>query len=131
MYERRRVNVNLHLKQGDSTMKQPFEDDDRVIADMSGVEKPSVLDSWFGLRGIREHRKPGRQNASPGSDPYSSVPADHSADHPHSQGVPDLTGEERRAALMGVMKASLLIGFAYLGGFALLIILLLLLWRAI
>ncbi len=99
-------------------MKQPYDDDDgRVIADMSGVEKRSALDTWFGLDGQR------RQKTS--APPSSSSPA------PHGRNNIDLSGEERRAALFGVLKASLLIGLVYLGAFALLILLLLALWHQI
>ena len=100
-------------------MREPFEDDGRVVADMSGVEKPSLLGSWFGI-GRRPGRTPAERNASAESSRSRNA---------FGQGAPDLSGEERRAALRGVMKASLLIVFIYLGAFAALIALLLFLWR--
>ena len=80
-----------------------FEDDGRMIADMSGVARRSL----FGIR--------------------SRDPADLPAEH-HLQDMEErdhkdvLTREERRWAFLGMMKAVLLIGLCFAVGLALVIL---------
>lgn len=85
------------------------EDDGRTIADMSQVERPSLL----GHLPVGGHADgTGRDNTQ--------------------NGVPEqspFTKEERRWIVLGTLKAALLIGFAFIGGLGLVILLLMLIWR--
>ena len=93
-----------------------------MIADMSGVEKPSVFDNWFGLRGLREiHTE--HKSSSPDRD-ARNIQASYSTGD-------TLDPEERRSAIFGALGASLLIGVIYLAAFAILIVLLLILWKVL
>ena len=84
-------------------MARKFDDDDgRTVADMSGLERPSLL----GLRLRQREEKP----AQPAQDPQ-------------------LDPSERRAMIRGAMSAGLLIAGVFALGFALLILLLQFVWR--
>ena len=80
--------------------REPFEDDGRTIADMSGIVPQ---------RTFLPRRKP-REDA------------------PSGEGL-DLTPKEKRWAALGAMKAVLLIAGAYLLGLGILLGLLFLLWK--
>lgn len=83
-----------------------WEDDGRTIADMSGVERPSL----FGhIPGIDDDRRPAPRRPSDVQE--------------------DLTPEERKWAVLGALKAALSIGMVYLVGFLLLVGVLLLVWH--
>lgn len=82
------------------------DDDGRTIADMSGVEGPSLLAS----------RSPGGKRA----------PAQPEDDR-RSREDSGMTRKERRMYVLGAMKAAMRIGLAYILG--LLIALLLWLWK--
>jgi len=79
--------------------KEPFEDDGRTVADMSGLydDRPHVL-----------RRKP----------------AAGSSDEPVQY-----TGKERLWAMLGAAKAVLVIAGAYLIGLAILLVILFLIWK--
>ena len=70
---------------------EPFEDDGRTVADMSGIEHDSI---WLPRR-----RKQGH---TPAQQPQQA------ADRPWEED-PQLTGKERLWAILGALKATLLI----------------------
>ena len=90
------------------TDKQEEEDDGRVIADMSGIETPSLFAPFSGRKKRREGEVPKVKNDRPWEDS-------------------SLNKKERFWYAMGALKAALLIGLAYLAGLAAVILLLLLL----
>ena len=82
--------------------REPFEDDGRTIADMSGVApQPTILPR-------RKPRKEPETNSGEGL---------------------ELTSKEKRWAALGAMKAVLLIAGAYLLGLGILLGLLFLIWK--
>lgn len=89
--------------------KRVYEDDDgRTIADMSGVEGPSLF-----------------VPRSPGGKKEPAQP-----DHPDRPWEDTgMTRKERRMYVLGAMKATMLIALAYIVGLGLLIALLLWLWK--
>ena len=96
--------------------KNAYEDDGRTIADMSEVERqPLLLPSISRIRKLRGERK--------------GVDAKE-ADSERTRFEPSIDKKDRKAYLGGAVSASLLIALVYLGAFALLIVLLLLIWRA-
>lgn len=82
------------------------EDDGRTIADMSGISGPSIL-------GARQ--------------PEGKMQRCEEQQESHWE-VPPLRGRARWMFVLGALKASLLIGLAFLGGLGLLIFLLLQIW---
>lgn len=85
------------------------EDDGRTIADMSMVSHPCVLPDSDSPKAKRADRP----------EPKSSRPWENAP----------FTAKERVMLILGALKASLLIGLAYLLGFAVIIGLMLLFWR--
>ena len=82
------------------------EDDQRTIADMSGISRPNP----FGFGPPEDiRRKPAGRSGSPEQ--------------------PELNREERSAAVWGAMKAALLVGAAYIVGLGAVIGLMVLFWR--
>ena len=82
--------------------REPFEDDGRTIADMSGIApQPTILPR-------RKPRKEPETNSSEGL---------------------ELTRKEKRWAVLGAMKAVLLIAGAYLLGLGILLGILFLIWK--
>ncbi len=79
--------------------KEPFEDDGRTVADMSGLydDRPQVL-----------RRRP---HADPSGEPA------------------EYTSKERIWAMLGAAKAVLVIAGAYLIGLAILLVILFLIWK--
>ena len=92
-------------------MKKQYEDDGRTLADMSGVEKPRLMSDLF----QGERKSPGHSSDSGKNSPWS--------EHVN------LDSEEKRAAVLGMLKAGLMIGLIYIGVFAGVIALLIFLWR--
>lgn len=86
-----------------SSKRKEWEDDGRTVADMSGLDRPTL----FGHKERASRKK--QQESSDGD--Y----------------VPPLSRGDRWAFLLGTMKASLLIALAFLGGLGLCIWLLTLL----
>lgn len=82
------------------------EDDGRTIADMSGISGPSI---WGGRQSQDEIKQCREQPESDWE-------------------VPPLRGRARWMFVLGALKASLLIGFAFLGGLGVIIFLLLQFW---
>ena len=96
--------------------KDLYEDDGRTIADMSDVERtPLLLPNIGRIRKVRAERK--------GVDTNEKDP-----ETPRFE--PSMDKKERKAYLGGAVSASLLIALIYLGAFAILVVLLLLIWRA-
>ena len=90
--------------------KQYDDDDGRTIVDMSQVPDGSLLSGWTsGASRERKQAERKQRDPLPGED----VP------------VPP---EERRMFLKGTMRATLLIGLAYLAGLGLVIWLMTLIW---
>ena len=88
--------------------RDDFEDDGRTIADMSGIGPAPTL---------RPHRrKAAAQNP------------ELSNDRPWEQ-EPEWTAKEKLWAVLGVLKATLLIAGVYLAGLGVLLAALFLLWR--
>lgn len=103
--------------------KQYDDDDGRTIVDMSQVGGPSM---------ILPHQNAGREG---GMEPAANGHAGHGnpeAERERASKRPwedtSFTPKERLMCVLGAMKATLLIGFAYLAGFALLLLLLFWLW---
>ena len=91
--------------------RDDFEDDGRTIADMSGIGPAPTL---------RPHRR--KADAPP------PEPAQQAADRPWEED-PQLTGKERLWAILGALKATLLICGVYLLGLLALLALLFTLWH--
>ena len=88
--------------------KKVYDDDDgRTIADMSGLEFPGA----FSFRGVRPKKpEPEREGDRSGT-----------ADRPWEAQKDQFSKSERRMAILGALKAALLIGAAYIVGLGLLI----------
>lgn len=103
-------------------MKLDQNDDGRTVADMSGVEKRPLYSMWFGLRD-RPVKRRGRSGSPHSNGSRGDVPSEYRESlgdaAPEYREAPrlDLSPEERRAAILGAMKASLLIGLIYLAVF--------------
>jgi len=92
--------------------KREYADDDgRTIADMSGVERPSL----WGVRPPEERTKP---PASPPAPPEEDRPWEDASMGP----------EERRMYVLGALKAGLLIALVFIVALGLLTAFLLFLW---
>ena len=87
--------------------KQYDDDDGRTIADMSGVAGAGP--SLFGHLPKRK-----------------AAPAQEMPDLPSAES--EFSREERRWYILGAMKAALLIGFAFIAGLGLVILLLMAIW---
>jgi len=87
---------------------EPFEDDGHTIADMSGIGHAPML-------------RPHRRKAAAQTPELSN-------DRPWEQ-EPEWTAKEKLWAVLGVLKATLLIAGVYLVGLGVLLAALFLLWR--
>ena len=90
--------------------KQYDDDDGRTIVDMTGVNDAGL--SLFGRMPAREKRQP--QPPGEQTSPY--------------QQETEISKEEQRWYMLGAMKAALLIGFAFIAGLGLVILLLMAIW---
>ena len=96
-----------------SRREKHYDDDDgRTIIDMSQVPQSSPFSGWTSGAG-RERRRAQRQEAGERRQGEEQQP---------------IPKEERRMFLKGAMKATLLIGLAYLAGLGLLIWIMTLIW---
>ena len=88
--------------------KKVYDDDDgRTIADMSGLDFPGA----FSFRGVRPKMpEPGGKGDQPETD-----------DRPWEAQMGQLSKSERRMAILGALKAAMLIALAYIAGLGLLI----------
>lgn len=101
--------------------KERFEDDGRTIADMSGVERPPlILPNIKRFKELRAERK-AAQDDSP--EVFSSEEGQYRKHYESSEDK-----ETRKAYLGGAISATLVIALIYLGAFALLVVILLLIW---
>ena len=88
-------------------MKKEFEDDGRVVADMSNVPG-----AGGGLRDFILDKKKNTETKDEGS----------------AEDVPQMSKEDRRAYIIGAMGASLLIGLTFIVAAGIIIVLLMWLW---
>ena len=88
--------------------KKVYDDDDgRTIADMSGLDFPGA----FSFRGVRP-KKP---------EPEREGNRSETNDRPWEAQKDQFSKSERRMAILGALKAAMLIGAAYIVGLGLLI----------
>ena len=86
--------------------KKVYDDDDgRTIADMSGLDFPGA----FSFRGVRPKK------------PERGAEQSDLTDRPWEAQKDQFSKSERRMAILGALKAALLIGSAYIVGLGLLI----------
>ena len=85
--------------------REKWEDDGRTVADMSGVGGPSL----FLPRALKKQTGPDAEKAQSPQEPL-------------------LQGDERRWAILGAVKAALMIGFVFAAGLGLVILLMVLIW---
>ena len=86
--------------------KKVYDDDDgRTIADMSGLDFPGA----FSFRGVRPKK------------PERGAEQSDLTDRPWEARKDQFSRSERRMAILGALKAALLIGSAYIVGLGLLI----------
>ena len=86
--------------------KKVYDDDDgRTIADMSGLDFPGA----FSFRGVRPKK------------PERGAEQSDLTDRPWEARKDQFSVSERRMAILGALKAALLIGSAYIVGLGLLI----------
>ena len=89
------------------------EDDNRTIADMSGVQRPRLFGGLF----------------SPRADAARRIPE---VKEQETETVkPELLPEEKKWYVLGAIKAALLIGTVYIGVLGALILFLLFIWGAL
>ena len=86
-------------------------DDGRVVADMSGVERRSVLLPRVRKKGVRAELQPVEEENTPA---YEGELINH---------------EQRKWYILGTLKASMMIGAVYAIGFLIAIVLMLLFWN--
>ena len=107
-------------------MKKEFDDDNRVVADMSSLEDRGLVGSWFGMLdpSVRAKYGPGskRQGADQASNLMDGKPAGMSQST-------DFKKKKKRALIFYAMKYSFAIGMVFLTAFGLLILLLTILWK--
>lgn len=93
----------------------PEDDDGRTVADMSGIEMPSL---WL-------PRMP--KTEEPPAPPQPEA-RDTAEDRPWEPKPGELSPQDRKLYVLAALKASLLIGLAFVAGLGLVILLLLALW---
>ena len=86
-------------------------DDGRVVADMSGVERRSVLLPRVRKKGVRAELQPAEEENTPS---YHEDLLNH---------------EQRKWYILGTLKASMMIAAVYAIGFFIAIVLMLLFWN--
>ena len=94
-------------------MNRPHDesDDGRVVADMSGVERRSIILPRMQKKGVRAELMPAEEENTPA----------YEGDI--------LNKEQRKWYILGTLKASLMIGAVYAIGFFIAIVLMLLIWN--
>ena len=121
------------------------DDDGRVIADMSSVERLSLMGHLPGVDAVPDKGAPGMRDWGSGRPDRHVGHADASgsawggmSDRARNYvdgGVArprlDLTDDERRWAILGTFKAGLSIGVVYVVGLGLLILALVVIWNAL
>lgn len=137
---------------GTKRHKDDFEDDGRVIADMSGVGRPSL---FFGhmpdrggtgthstqaartqSRGAASRSRVAQNSPAAGSSPYAgqnlcAESSPYAAQNSQTGEDEQLTREERRWMLLGGLKAGLTISLVYVVILGVIILALILVWTAL
>ena len=90
-------------------MTDKFDDDNRVVADMSNLDQRGLMGSWLGIfdPNVRAQYKPEKKRNSE-----------------------ELSREDKRALIFYAMKYSFAIGMVFLTAFGLFVLLLTLLWKS-
>ena len=105
------------------------DDDNRVIADMSNIDRRGIAGTWFGIfnSDVRRDHGPGRNLYGGSND------ASHSSGGFDSKNMggshSELSPEDRRALIFYTLKYALGIGAIFLVSFGVVIALLLKLWN--
>ncbi|MCR5452027.1 MAG: hypothetical protein K6F00_05305 [Lachnospiraceae bacterium] len=105
--------------------RSKINDDDRVIADMSSVDRPSLAGDWFGRAYFGKDSVFRNTKKAIIKDDGENIP-DESTD---ANIVSEPSASERRAFMAGSLRAGLLIGGVYIIVFGIFIALLLLIWK--
>ena len=100
-----------------------FEDDGRTVADMSGIERPSI----FGLRRRIKEEKKAEMPSEPETPEANEEQKVQAAPMPEIKDV--MSPKDRRAYVAGAMGAAMLIGGIFIAAAAIFIIVLLLVWK--
>lgn len=98
--------------------KKYNDDDNRIIADMSGLEQGSLFSQWFGIID---------PNVRAAHGPRKSRPSENRSKASATDGI-DLTPEERWALIKYTMKYALGLGLVFVTVIGIAILLLLKLW---
>ena len=102
------------------------DDDGRVIADMSGIERPRLF-----VPRSRRSTAAGSYGASADSDssalPQQGAKGQNTKERPW-ESEPEFTPQERRMYMLGALKAALLIALVFIVGLGAAVWLMLLLW---
>ena len=107
--------------------RTPDWDDQRTIADMSGVERPPlILPNIKRFKELRAERNAAQENAAQKNSPEVFSSSEDGQYRKRYESSEDK--ETRKAYLGGAISATLLIALIYLGAFALLVVILLLIW---
>ncbi len=117
----------------DARAREYDDDDGFVVADMSNVTPPSLLDGWTikrppGREGNRSGKEKAKEVVTRESEQDYEYTQESEQDYGYTQ-EPLMTKSEGRWFFLGAMKAVALIGLAYIVGIGLLIGLLILLWN--
>ena len=113
------------------------EEDDLVIADMSGVERPPILNPFPGAMrrersgstgsGKSGGRHYGPEGVMPGENTNRDAATRHAAGSSYETG-PELDAEGRRALIGGAVSAGLLVAGVIAAAFAILILVITHIW---
>ena len=105
--------VGMYSKLGYNTLMEN-KDDNRIIADMSGVDNRGILSSWFGILDPNVRAEHGPKGSKPSSSPKASQ---------------ELSPEDRKALIFYAMKYSFGIGMLFLTIFGIVIFLMTKFWH--
>ena len=107
-------------------MNRYDDDDNRTIADMSGVDNRGFLTQWMGILDPTTRAAHGPRKSA--SDPRSGQ-SHAQGTHGYSEYGVELTKEERWALIKYTMKYALGMGLVFIAAFGLLILLMVKLWK--
>lgn len=99
--------------------KEWDDDDGRIIADMSGIERPRLLIPRIGGR---------KSSTGQESDPAQREPEGQTAKERPWENESEFTPGERRMYVLGALKAALLIALAFIAGLGVAVWLMLQVW---
>ena len=106
--------------------------DNRTIADMSGVEQRGILSSWLGIMdpNVRAQHGPGNwKKSSGGQNPNAGPNVPGRTTGAGVDPSQELSPEDRRALVFYAMKYSFAIGMLFLTVFGLVILLMTFIWK--